>query len=235
MNSKGVIIPQHIAIVCDGNRRWAKSHGVSRVDGHKAGVQNIARIVESANDLGVKYITLYVFSSENWNRSVEEVGSLMSLFEIYLTSQSKKLLKKNVKIKFVGRLDKLPAKLLKSALKLEKDSEKNTGTTLILAMSYGAREEIIDATKKIAEEYKKGNCSLGEINEEFFKKFFYAEAPDPDLLIRPGGVIRISNFLLWQIAYAELYFTKKYWPDITEEDLKEAILEFNNRERRYGK
>jgi undecaprenyl diphosphate synthase len=229
-------VPNHIAIILDGNRRWAKERGLSKLEGHREGVQNAGRIINAANDLGMKYLTLYIFSSENWNRSVEEVGGLMSLFESYILSKSKKLIEKNIKVKFIGNLSKISPELLKIVRQLEQKSEANTGLNLLVALSYGGREEIVDATKRIAELYKNGGCELGDIDEEFFKNFLYVNVPDPDLFIRTGGGnTRISNFLLWQIAYTELYFIDKYWPDFTEEDLKEAILALQNRERRYGK
>jgi undecaprenyl diphosphate synthase len=233
-DSKGAVIPQHIAIILDGNRRWAKERGLPKLEGHREGVQNAGRIINAANNLGVRYMTLYIFSSENWKRSVEEVGVLMSLFESYILSKSEQLLEKNIRVQFVGDLTKISPKLLKIVEQLMKRSEENSGMNLIIALSYGGRGEIVEAAKRIAKEYKAGNCGLEEIDESYFKEFLYAKAPDPDLLIRTGGDIRISNFLLWQLAYTELYFTKTYWPDFTVQSLEEAIAEWSTRERRYG-
>ena len=229
------LTPEHIAIILDGNRRWARAQGLPSLEGHREAVKNANKIIDAASEKCIKYLTLYLFSSENWNRSVEEVTGLMTLFEHYIKAKSKSWLKKNIKIKFVGNLSKVSPKITKLIEKLTEKSEKNSGMTLIIALSYGGREEIINAAKKIAAQCEEGICSVDEIDESFFKKFLYADVPDPDLLIRTGGNIRVSNFLLWQIAYTELYFTKKYWPDFGVKDLEEAILEFQERERRYGK
>ena len=236
MNLKNLkLIPKHIAFIMDGNRRWAREKGLPTLEGHRRAVDRANKVISAANDLGIKYLTFYLFSSENWYRSVEEVTGIMGLFESYVNSKSEYWLQKNIKIKFAGNLSKVPPRLLKIIEDLTKKAEKNTGMNVIMALSYGGSEEIAEAAKKIAMQYKEGECSLDEINEEFFKKFIYANVPDPDLLIRTGGDIRVSNFLLWQIAYTELYFIKKYWPDFTVQDLEEAIIELRNRERRYGR
>lgn len=229
-------VPTHIAIIPDGNRRWAVKRGLPKMEGHREGLLNAGRIIKAASALGVKYMTLYAFSSENWNRSVEEVGVLMSLFESYMIAKAKQLAESNIRVKFIGNLSKLSPKLLKLIRQLEQESDENTGMNLLLALSYGGREEVVDATKKIAELYKAGDCSLWDINEDFFKNFLYANIPDPDLFIRTGkDNTRISNFLLWQLAYTELHFSEKYWPEFSEKDLKLAISDLQTRERRYGK
>jgi len=229
-------LPEHIAIIMDGNRRWAADRGLSTLEGHRAGVDNTDKIIIAASDLGIQHLTFYVFSSENWNRSIEEVKGLMSLLGRYIKTKNKKLLQKNIRVKFSGNFSRVSPKLLSSMEDLMEQSKDNSGMNLVLALSYGGRQEIVDATKKIAMQYKEGACSCDEINEVFFRKFLYVpEVPDPDLFIRTGGVLRTSNFLLWQMAYTEFYFIKKYWPDFTKKDLETAILEFQNRERRYGK
>ena len=206
------------------------------MNGHKEGIKNAGKIIIESNNLGLKYITFYVFSSENWYRSVEEVTGLMKLFEYYIASKSEELIKKNIKVNFIGNLSKVPRKLLKCIDKLVKKSSNNSGMNLLVALSYGGREEIVHAAKKIAIEYKQENCLLDEINEDFFRTFLYKDnVPYPDLLIRTGGDFRISNFLLWQIAYTELYFTQTYWPDFSVEELRKAIFSFQKRERRYGR
>ncbi|NRA73612.1 MAG: di-trans,poly-cis-decaprenylcistransferase [Rickettsiales bacterium] len=227
--------PKHIAFIMDGNRRWAKSRGLPTIEGHRKAVQNVTKIVEVSDKIGIEYLTFYMFSSENWYRSAEEVKGLMSLFEFYIKKESNKLLEKNAKVTFIGNLSKLPSNLQRMVEDLMEKSSKNSGIHVILAVSYGSREEILRAAKEMAIQYKQGSYSLDKIDENLFKRFLYVDVPDPDLLIRSGGEVRISNYLLWQIAYTELYFIEKHWPDFTVEDLEEAILEFQRRERRYGR
>ena len=222
----------------DGNGRWAKARGLKRYDGHKKGVETALDIVQQcANNLPeVKELTFWVFSSENWNRSTIEVNGLMSLFEFYISSRTSDLVKNNICVKFIGEFSRVPKKLRGFMEKLEQQSSQNTGLKLYIALSYGGKNEIISACKKIAKKYKSGEFDIDELDEASFRKMFYApEATDPDLLIRTSGEQRLSNFLLWQLAYTEFYFTKTYWPDFNLAELKEAIENFYTRERRYGK
>ena len=225
----------HVAIILDGNRRWAKERGLPTFEGHRLGINNAIEIVSSASELGIKFITLYAFSSENWNRSVDEVKYIMGLFEYYFKTKSKKLAEKNIKVQFIGDFTKAPPALKKCMDNLEKKTSKNDGLQLYIAIGYGGRPEIVRAAKKLAAMYKDGDCSLEMVDENFFNGLLYTkDAPYPDLLIRTGGEMRLSNFLLWQAAYSELYFSKKYWPEFSLDDLREAIAEFKRRERRYG-
>jgi len=229
-------IPTHIAIIMDGNARWAKSKNLPLKIGHKMGAENLQKIAESCIKIGVKYLTVYAFSSENWNRPKEEVDYLMKLLDEYLTREMKPLMEKNVKILISGNLEKLSDSTKSKITEIEHLTKDNKALTLNVAFSYGSRQEITDAIKKIAEDCKTGKINLDEINEELVAKNLYrCEIPDPDLLIRTAGDLRVSNFLLWQIAYTELYFTESYWPDFSEQDLTLAIKSFNKRERRYGK
>jgi undecaprenyl diphosphate synthase len=229
-------IPAHIAIIMDGNARWAKSKNLPLQTGHKAGSENVRKIAESCIELGVKYLTIYAFSSENWDRPQDEVNYLMRLLEEYLEKETKPLIEKDVKILVSGNLEKLSAKAKSKISEVQNLTRNNRALVLNVAFSYGSRQEIVDAVKKIALEVSERKISLNEIDEEkFSQKLYQSEIPDPDLLIRTAGDLRLSNFLLWQAAYAELFFTKTYWPDFTKKDLIEAIKDFNKRERRYGK
>ena len=220
----------------DGNRRWAKKNGKSIPLSHKLGAENAKKIAKAAQELGVKYLTLYAFSTENWNRSPSEVKYLMSLLTNYLKSDKNELIESNMRLNIIGDRDKLSKKLIDNILKLAEKTKNNTGLLLTIALNYGSRNEIITATKKITQDILDKKLNLKDINDKIFSSYLYTnDIPDPDLFIRPGGEYRISNFLLWQIAYSELYFTEKYWPEFTKEDLKQAIEEFSNRERRYGK
>lgn len=219
----------------DGNRRWAKKRGLPSFEGHRVGVNKAIDIAISASDLGIKFITFYIFSTENWDRSVDEVKYLMGLFEYYFKNKSKELVEKNIKVQFIGDFTKVPATLKKYIKIFENKTNNNTGMHLYMALGYGGRAEIIHAAKKLAISYKEGNCLLEEVNEDFFKNLLYAkDAPYPDLLIRSGGDLRVSNFLLWQIAYTEFYFTKTFWPDFSLDEFKEALAQFDSRERRHG-
>ena len=219
----------------DGNARWAKKKSLPTQLGHKSGTQNVVKIVESCSEIGIKYLTLYAFSSENWNRPKSEISYLMNLLESYIDNESTNLLQKNVRVVISGNLSKIESSLQKKILSLENQSKSNSAITLNIAFSYGSRQEIIDATKKIAAAYKSESISIDEIDEDFFAKNLYQpEIPDPDLVIRTAGDLRLSNFLLWQSAYSELYFTDKFWPDFNQNDLFQAITNFNQRERRYG-
>jgi len=229
-------IPQHIAIIMDGNARWAKEKNLPLKIGHKTGSENVRKIAESCIELGVKHLTIYAFSSENWDRPKEEVDYLMKLLDEYLEKETKPLIEKNIRILISGNLEKLSDSIQKKITAIENETKNNAALTLNVAFSYGSRQEIVDAAKKLALEVSSGKISVEQISETLFSKNLYnPEIPDPDLLIRTAGDLRLSNFLLWQLAYAEFHFTKTYWPDFSKKDLLQAISEFNKRERRYGK
>ena len=229
------LMPKHIAIIMDGNRRWAKERNLDPKLGHKAGAETLERIASFANQIGLKYMTVYAFSTENWKRTKEEVGALMVLLNNYLDKFLNRESLDNVKIKVLGDIHGLDKSLQSSIRKLEKKSENNTGLTLNIAFNYGGRDEITKAVKSIAEKVKEGEYKLEEIDEKLVSDSLYtAGEPDPDLLIRPGGELRISNFLLWQLAYTEFLFIDKYWPDFSKKDLLEAITIFEKRNRKFG-
>ena len=224
----GLIIPNHIAIIMDGNGRWAKREGMPRTLGHRAGVKSLRKTLEHAGKIGVKYLTVFAFSTENWKRSSEEVGALMMLFRRYIKSEEKNLMEKNVKFVVSGSKKNISEDLLVVISNLEEKTKNNSGIVLNVAFNYGGRREIIDGINTIISEEKE------KITEEEFSKYLYNSFPDPDLLIRTSGEMRISNFLLWQLAYSEIVVTEKLWPDFSEEDLDEAILIYNKRNRRFG-
>lgn len=227
---------QHIAIIMDGNRRWAKNHMLPSAVGHQKGVESLKSTMRSFNKFGIKYLTVYAFSTENWNRKKEEVDFLMNLLAKTLTDELDEMHKENVKIKFVGNIERLNPKLIEILKNAENKTKNNTGVNLQIAFNYGARDEIVNAVKKIAQKALDGEIKIGEIDEKLVSENLYtAKIPDPDLLIRTGGEKRISNYLLWQIAYSEVYVTEKFWPEFDENALTEAILEFEKRNRRYGK
>ncbi|GAA4103896.1 isoprenyl transferase [Mucilaginibacter panaciglaebae] len=229
-------LPEHIAIIMDGNGRWAKEKGKLRIFGHHNGVLSVRDVVEGGVDLGVKYLTLYTFSSENWNRPKLEVMAIMELMVSTINKEIKNFMDKNVRLNAIGDLHMLPEKCYEELTNAIKTTSKNTGLVLTLALSYSSRREIVHATKSIAQQVKSGEINIEDINEDLFGRNLYTgDMPDPELLIRTSGEYRISNYLLWQIAYAELYFTKKLWPDFRKEDLFEAILDYQKRERRFGK
>lgn len=229
-------IPQHIAIIMDGNGRWACQHGNARIIGHQQGIKAVRSTVEGAGEIGVKYLTLFAFSTENWKRPQDEVESLMSLLVQAIDNETEELMKNNAKLDVIGDMEKLPAEV---KIKLEnciKTLKQNTGINLILALSYSSKWEITEAAKKIALDVKNGILKQEEITDKLFAKYLpSSHIPDPELMIRTSGEYRLSNFLLWQIAYSELYFTEKLWPDFRKEDLFEAVYDFQNRERRFGK
>jgi undecaprenyl diphosphate synthase len=230
------IIPKHIAIIMDGNARWARSKSLPVKVGHKVGSENVKTIAEGCIDLGVKNLTIYAFSSENWDRPKEEVEYLMNLLGEYLEKETKPLIEKNIRILISGDLARISESTKQKITSIENQTKDNKALTLNVAFSYGSRQEIVDATKKISSEVVQGKVDIDEITEELFRqKLYRPEIPDPDLLIRTAGDLRLSNFLLWQLAYAEFYFTKVYWPDFGKKDLTKAISDFNKRERRYGK
>ena len=228
-------IPKHIAIIMDGNRRWAKKNGISKTLGHKQGIKTVQNIVEQSKNLGIKYLTLYAFSLENWQRSKAEVDSLMAIFREYLDHDVEKLIKNDIRIIFVGRRDKLEEDIKEKMKTVEKKSSAND-FYFIIALSYGARDEILSSAIKFSKLYDEKKYNNAKKAMELFTSIINPHnIPNPDLLIRTGGEQRISNFLLWQLAYAELFFTDKLWPDFDENDLINAIKNFNQRERRYGK
>ena len=229
-------IPNHIAIIMDGNGRWAKEKGLPRIAGHKEGINSVREITRICGEIGVNYLTLYTFSTENWNRPKKEVNALMSLLLSTIKKEVRELHKNNVKFSTIGDLSFLPNNTengLKEGMDLTKN---NTGLNLILALNYGSRQEIIDSVINIVSMVKSGEIDISNIDEALFSSFLYTKKyPDPDLLIRTSGELRISNFLLWQCAYTEMYLTNTYWPSFREDELFKAILDFQNRERRYGK
>ena len=229
-------LPKHLAIIMDGNGRWAKQKGLLRAFGHENGTKSVRLTVETCAKLGIKNLTLYAFSTENWNRPKLEVDTLMKLLISSLKNELQTLLDNNIRLNSIGNLEMLPKSAQKELLDVIKKTEKNSRMVLTLALSYGSREEIISAIKKISDKVKNNIISLDSIDESIINQHLYTQnLPDVDLLIRTSGEHRISNFLLWQIAYSELYFTPKLWPDFREEDLFEAIYDFQNRERRFGK
>lgn len=229
-------IPEHIAIILDGNRRWAKQRGLPSLQGHTEGANNLEKIASYCNKIGVKYLTVYAFSTENWKRSEEEVGYLMKLFEKYLADFETKFKDSTARIRLAGGIERLPEKLQEGVRRIEEKTKNNTGLTLNLCINYGGRDEIVNATKILAEQVKNGEIATEDITEELFAKYLRTkDAPDPDLMIRAGGEQRLSGFLLWQTSYSELYFADPMWPDFNEEELEKAIDEFNSRKRRFGK
>lgn len=227
-------IPAHIAIIMDGNGRWAKERGLNRSLGHQQGVETVREITTTASRLGVKYLTLYTFSTENWNRPAEEVGALMSLI---LTAMEEELfMKNNVSLRIIGQVERLPEVVRTAILNLQERTSVNTGMTMVIALSYSSKWEITEAVRHIAEKAKNGTLRPEDIDENTIDKELATEfMPDPDLLIRTGGELRLSNYLLWQCAYSELYFCDTYWPDFDSEAFFKAITDYQARERRYGK
>ena len=221
-------VPNHIAIIMDGNGRWAKNQNKPRVFGHKAGANTLRKIMEYCNKIGVTYLTVYAFSTENWKRSQEEVDALMFLFKSYIKSERENLLKNKIRFMVSGREEGVNPSLMEAIKELEEATSKDYEMTLNIAFNYGGRAEITDAVNKIL---KEGKTS---ITEEEFSKYLYNDIPDPDIVIRTSGEFRISNFLLWQIAYSEIYITDKYWPDFDEVEMEKAILSYSKRERRFG-
>ncbi len=230
------ILPGHIAIIMDGNGRWAKQKGKPRVFGHKNGVTAVRQAIEGCREIGVEYLTLYAFSTENWNRPKTEVKTLMALLVTSLKKELKSLLKNNIRLNTIGNIENLPKKAQVELNEVIKKTKNNSALTLTLALSYGSRDEIVNAVKNISQKVVNNKLNLEEINEKIINNHLYTfSLPDVDLLIRTSGEKRISNFLLWQIAYAELYFTNTLWPDFNKESLFNAIKEYQNRERRFGK
>ena len=229
-------MPKHIAVIMDGNGRWAKKRGMRREFGHRAGRKAVKKIVESCAELKIKNLTLYAFSTENWNRPKLEIDFLMQLLFLSLKDELKNLNKNNIKFETIGNLDRLPKKIGNYLEKVKKETKGNSALTLTLALSYGSRNELVEVVKEISTKVKNNIISAKKIDETVINDHLYTRhLPDVDLLIRTSGEKRISNFLLWQIAYSELYFTKKMWPDFRKKDLYKAIVSYQNRERRFGK
>lgn len=228
-------LPTHIAIIMDGNRRWAKSQGKPAGFGHKAGAKTIENIVRYANRIGLQYITVYAFSTENWKRAEEEVSGLMLLLQNYLSDYAKRADTENIRIKVLGDITKFPEGTQKSINDCIERTKENTGITFSIALNYGGRAEILEAIKKIALDIKENKVKENDITEELIDKYLYTrDIPDPDLIIRTSGEQRLSGFLAWQSTYSELYFIQKNWPDFTENDLDQAIAEYNRRTRKFG-
>lgn len=228
-------IPKHIAIIMDGNGRWAKQRNLPRTFGHKAGVETIREIVKACSEIGVKYLTLYAFSTENWKRPSDEVNALMNLLVEYLRSEVQELHKNNVVVNSIGDISKLPLICQEELRNAYEKTKENTGLVLNLALNYGGRDEIKNAVVKIAQLVKENKLQIEDINEEIISNNLYtANMPDPDLLIRPSGEYRLSNFLLWQVAYTEFWYSNIYWPDFNREHLYKAIYDYQNRDRRFG-
>lgn len=228
-------LPQHVAIIMDGNGRWAKEKGKLRVFGHQNGVKAVRDTVEGAVEIGIKYLTLYAFSTENWNRPKLEVSALMELLVKTLSREAKTLMKNGVKLKAIGDLRQLPGRCYDSLQEVIEKTEGNTKSTLTLALSYSARWEITEAARQLAEQVQAGTLAPADIDENMFAHYLTTrDIPDPELMIRTSGEQRISNYLLWQLAYAELYFTPKMWPEFRRDDLFEALIAYQQRERRFG-
>lgn len=230
------LTPQHIAIIMDGNGRWATAKGLPRTEGHRQGAQTVTRILEAAHKRGIRYVTLYAFSTENWKRPADEVNTLMDLFRQYLKKDLSELEKQSVRIHFIGDRTRFPQDIQTRMNKLEQSTRSHDQYHLILALSYSGRDELTRAVKRLAEQVKTGQFNPADVTAEVIEAALdTAGIPDPDLMIRTSGEQRISNFLLWQLAYTEMYFTPVYWPDFTEEELDKAIEAYRGRDRRFGK
>ena len=228
-------IPKHIAIIMDGNGRWAQARKLPRVMGHKAGVETVRTVVKKCNSLGVKYLTLYMFSTENWKRPKDEVNSLMKLLAQYLRSEFDELNSNNVVINHIGDISKLPEICQQELTDAYEKTKDNTGLVLTLAINYGGRDEIIYAVKRLYKDISEKGINIDDIDKDLFNNYLYtAEMPDPDIIIRPSGEQRLSNFLLWQCAYSEFWYSDINWPDFTDSDLEKAIYDYQHRDRRFG-
>lgn len=235
MNLEKENLPKHIAIIMDGNRRWAKAKGKPAGFGHREGAKVLEKIVRYANKIGIEHITVYAFSTENWKRAEEEVSTLMALFQGYLDDYSKRADSENIKVKIIGNRKGLSDKMVSSIEKCMERTKNNTGIVFNIALNYGGREELLNVTRKIAEDVKNGVLQPKDIQEKDIEKYLYTQGqPDPDLLIRTSGEKRLSNFLPWQLSYSEFLFIDKNWPDFTEEDLNQAIVEYQKRTRKFG-
>ena len=230
-----MVIPAHVALILDGNGRWAKKRGLPRTVGHKEGCVTVEKTVEIAARMGIKYLTVYGFSTENWKRSEEEVGALMQLFRYYMVRLLKIASANNVRVKMIGDRRRFAQDIIDGINRLEEETKDNTGLTFVIAVNYGGRDEIRRAAAKLAEDVKAGKVEAEDITESVFASYLdTADIPDPDLLIRTSGELRLSNYLLWQLAYTELYVTDCLWPDFDEKELEKAIFQYNKRDRRFG-
>lgn len=224
-------LPRHVAVIMDGNGRWAEKRRLPRIEGHRAGADSVREVVETGARLGIEFLTLYAFSKENWKRPKHEVSTLWRLLKDYLTKQDKVLVKNNLRLKVIGQRERIPASVRRELDRVEELTKKNSGLTVILALSYGGRDEIVEAVKKISKE----KVDMESLDEEKFSRYLdTAEIPDPDLLIRTSGELRVSNFLLWQIAYSEIWITPEFWPDFRKKHLLQALIDYQKRERRFG-
>jgi undecaprenyl diphosphate synthase len=229
-------IPRHVAIIMDGNGRWAKQRGLPRLEGHREGANSVRAIVRACGELGIQYLTLYAFSSENWSRPKVEVTALMHLLEFYLQQEVAELDKNNVRLAAIGRIHDLPASAQRQLARSIGTLQKNSGLTLVLALSYGGRAELVDTMRAIAREIKSGALDVADIDEALISRHLYtAGIPDPDLLVRTSGEMRVSNFLLWQISYAEIHVTETLWPDFRKPALLAALADYGKRQRRFGR
>ncbi|WDT69166.1 isoprenyl transferase [Cloacibacterium sp. TD35] len=229
-------LPKHVAIIMDGNGRWAKSRGEERTFGHKSGISAVRNALSACEKAGIEFLTLYTFSTENWNRPLDEVSTLMSLLSETLLEEAEELFSKGIRLHVIGEIEKLPSLVSEQLLNVVDLTKKNTKSNLVLALSYGSQREILNAVKEIAQEVKDDKISVEDIDEKLFENHLYTKnLPPVDLLIRTSGEVRVSNFLLWQIAYAELQFLDIFWPDFQEEHLYQCILNYQNKERRFGK
>ena len=234
-NKNNLVIPDHVALILDGNGRWAKKRGLPRTMGHKEGCVTVEKTVEIAARMGIKYLTVYRFSTENWKRSVEEVGALMQLFRYYMVRLLKIAKANNVRVKMIGERSRFDKDIVEGINRLERETKDNTGLTFVIAVNYGGRDEIVRAARRMAEDLETGKLKKEEITEPVFASYLdTAGIPDPDLLIRTSGELRLSNYLLWQLAYTEIYVTDCLWPDFDKEELEKAIAAYNKRDRRFG-
>ena len=228
-------LPQHVAIIMDGNGRWAEQRNLLRSKGHIEGVKRVEEIIDKARELNIKALTLYTFSTENWNRPETEVALLMKILTTVLERKINKLIETNIKFQTIGRKDRISSSVLNTIESVIEKTKHNTGLIMNLAFNYGSRLEILDAVKKISAKVKENQLAIEDISEDTISQNLYTKGlPDPELLIRTSGELRISNFLLWQLSYAEFYFTDKYWPDFTEQEFEKALLAYQNRQRRFG-
>ena len=229
-------LPRHVAIIMDGNGRWAQQRKLPRIEGHRAGAESVRQIVRACGELGIDYLTLYAFSVENWDRPKAEVTALMRLLEFYLKQEIPELNKNNVRLAAIGRIHELPQSAQRQLERSIEALKNNTGLTLVLALSYGGRAEIVDAMRAVAREVKAGRLEVADIDEKVISRHLYTRSiPDPDLLVRTSGELRVSNFLLWQISYAEIYVTETLWPDFRKPQLLEAVDDYSRRHRRFGR
>ncbi len=235
MSLENMVIPEHVAVILDGNGRWAKKRGIPRAMGHKAGCETLEKMVRIASDAGIRYFTVYGFSTENWKRSQEEVGALMQLFRYYMVRLLKIASANNVRVKMIGDKTRFAPDIIKGIDDLVESTRDNTGMTFVIAINYGGRDEIVRAARKLVKSYQESGQDSESISEAEFASFLdTADIPDPDLMIRTSGELRLSNYLLWQMAYGELYVTDCLWPDFNKEELEKAIAAYNKRERRFG-